>query len=171
MVQVSAPVGYGTTTKVLHWLTVALLLAQFTVGYLMDDEGGGGRGRGRGEGSGRGRGRGGEEGLEAITLLPLHVTLGVAVLLLAIVRVGWRRRTGLPPWAEQLSDGQRRVAHLTEVVLLVCLFAIPVTGLLMVLRGDDDLLFLHVTTHVLFFAALAVHLALVLGKRLLPRMV
>lgn len=137
MVQLSAPVGYGTTTKVLHWLTVALLLAQFTVGYLMDDEGGGGRGRGRGEGSDPGRGRGGEEGLEAITLLPLHVTLGVAVLLLAIVRVGWRRRSDL----------------------------------LMVLRGDDDLLFPHVTTHVVFFAALAVHLALVLGKRLLPRMV
>ncbi len=170
MVQVSAAVGYGTTTKVLHWLTVALLLAQFAVGYLMDDEGGRGRGRGRGEGSGHGRGRGGDEGLEAISLLPLHVTLGVTILVLAVVRVAWRRHTDLPPWAEQLSQGQRRVAHLTEVVLLTCLFAIPVTGLLMVLRGDDDLLFLHVSTHVVLFTALAVHLALALGKRLLPRM-
>ncbi|WP_036969953.1 cytochrome b [Promicromonospora kroppenstedtii] len=35
--------GYGIVTKVLHWATVALLAAQFAVGYLMDDDGGGGR--------------------------------------------------------------------------------------------------------------------------------
>lgn len=168
MVQPSAPDGYRTTTKVLHWLTAALLLAQFTVGYLMDD--GDGRGRGRGRGGDSGRGRGGDEDLDAITLLPLHVTLGLAILVLLLVRVWWRRRAGLPPWAGQLSATQRRIAHHTEVVLLACLGAIPVTGLLIVLSGDDDLLVLHVTTHVVFFAALAAHLTLVLGKRLLPRM-
>ena len=40
--------GYGWVTKVLHWLTFGLVVAQFVVGYLMDDDGGGhGRGRGR----------------------------------------------------------------------------------------------------------------------------
>ena len=42
--------GYGWVTKSLHWLTVAALIAQFVVGYLMEDEGGHGRGRGRGRG-------------------------------------------------------------------------------------------------------------------------
>ncbi|MFI2365245.1 hypothetical protein [Promicromonospora sp. NPDC019610] len=31
--------GYGIVTKVLHWLTVALLAAQLAVGYAMDDDG------------------------------------------------------------------------------------------------------------------------------------
>ena len=35
--------GYGWVTKSLHWLTVAALIAQFVVGYLMEDEGGQGR--------------------------------------------------------------------------------------------------------------------------------
>jgi cytochrome b561 len=43
--------GYGLVTKVLHWLTVALLAAQFTVGYTMsDDRRHGGRGGHHGAG-------------------------------------------------------------------------------------------------------------------------
>jgi hypothetical protein len=49
--------GYRTTTKVLHWLTVALLAGQLVVGYLLDVDDGGGRGRGRGRGGESGRGR------------------------------------------------------------------------------------------------------------------
>jgi cytochrome b561 len=38
----NGPHGYGLATKTLHWLTVALLAAQFAVGYTMatDDRGG-----------------------------------------------------------------------------------------------------------------------------------
>ena len=54
----SGPEGYGGVAKALHWLTVAALVAQFTVGYVMDvDDSGHGRGRGRGRGGESGRGR------------------------------------------------------------------------------------------------------------------
>ena len=86
--------GYGWVTRTLHWSTVALVIAQFVVGYLMDDEGGHGRGRGRGEGSGHGRGRGGDD--EVISLLPVHVTLGITILVVAILRVFWRLSTPTP---------------------------------------------------------------------------
>ena len=86
-----------------------------------------------------------------------------------MLRVTWRRIDGLPPWAESLSEGQRRLAHWTEKVLLVLLFVIPATGLALVF-GDDDLLPLHVAAHVTFFVALAAHLFLVLRPRVLPRM-
>lgn len=66
---VARPTRYGVGARVLHWLTVALLIAQFTVGYLLEDDDDRGRGRGRGRGGddgesgkGRGRGRGGEDG-------------------------------------------------------------------------------------------------------------
>jgi cytochrome b561 len=166
--------GYGRTTKALHWLTVAALAAQFAVGYLMDaDDGGRGRGRGRGGDSGRGRGRGGDgEGYldDPETLLKLHIVLGVTILVLAVVRVLWRRFDGLPPWAEQLSAGQRRLAHWTERVLLTTLFVIPLSGLALVLGGDDDLVWIHVAAHVVFFSALAAHVGLVVSRGLMGRM-
>jgi cytochrome b561 len=165
----NGPHGYGLVTKTLHWLTVLLVAAQFTVGYLMDgDDGGHGRGRGHGHGSGHGRG-GGDHDFGG-DLLPLHVGLGVTILAVAVLRVGWRRSTDLPPWDERLSGWQRIWAHRTEQVLLSSLFVIPLTGLGLLLGGEDDYLWVHVAAHVVFFAALASHLTLNLGKGLLPRM-
>ncbi len=150
------------------------LLAQLTIGYLMeaDDGSGRGRGRGRGEGSGRGRGRGGDDDSllgDGWNLVTTHVALGLLIVLLAVVRLVWRRASGLPPWAESLSDGERRLATFTERTLLVLLFVIPTTGIALVL-GDDDLLPLHVAAHITFFVALAAHVGLVLRRGLLPRM-
>jgi cytochrome b561 len=168
---------YTHTTKALHWLTVLALGAQFTVGYLLGDDGGRGRGRGRGQGSGRGRGRGGEEsgggdggplGLSDDGLLTLHIALGLTILALAIARVLWRRHTGLPPWAETLSAAERALAHWTERALLLLLFVIPLTGLWLVLVSDDALA-VHVASHIAFFVALSVHVGLVLKHQLINR--
>ena len=130
----NGPNGYGNVTKALHWVTFLALSAQFTVGYFMDvDDSGRGHGRGRGgdsDGSGQGRGRGGDDDLlsDGGNLLTVHVALGLLILTLAVVRVTWRRIDGLPPWAEALSHGQRRLAHWTEKALLVLIFAIPQPG-------------------------------------------
>ena len=167
--------AYGAVSRTLHWVTVLALLAQFTIGYLLDVEDSGrgrGRGRGRGEGSGRGRGRGGDDDSTldlGWNLLTAHVALGSLIVLLAVLRVVWRRASGLPPWAESLTARERRLATATERVLLTLLFVVPLTGLALVL-GDDDVLAVHVAAHIAFFVALAVHVALVLRRRLLPRM-
>ena len=165
------PSGYGRIAKTLHWLTVAALVVQFSLGYLLDVGGSGrGRGRGRGEGSGRGRGRGGD--LDVFgddQLLTAHVVLGVAILTLSAVRLYWRRRAGLPPWAKTLSTGERTLAHWTERALYVLLFVVPVTGLWLVLVSDDAVA-VHVATHLAFFVAFAAHVGLVARRRLLRRM-
>lgn len=165
--------GYGLVTKSLHWLTVAVLLAQFVVGYLLEDDGGNGRGRGRGGESGRGRGRGGgdaEFGLrfDDDGLLIVHVVLGLTVLSLAITRLLWRRAAPLPSWATGLSSAEKVLATWTERSLYACLILIPLTGLSLLLISDD-LLLLHVASHILFFAALASHLGLVLKHQYLDR--
>lgn len=190
--------GYGLVTKALHWLTVLALLAQFALGYLMSSdlvedligEEGGGRGRGRsGEDGGQGRGRGGDE-LDGEALLPFHIAVGVSILVLALIRLVWRRTTPLPPWAETLPVRERRLATVVERVLYTLLFVMPLTGLGLVLLsgedwdladgrevsaplellGDDLLLGLHVASHVAFFLTLAVHLTLVTKNRLVGRM-
>jgi cytochrome b561 len=174
----NGPHGYGAVTRSLHWLTVLAVAAQFAIGYVMeaDDSGHGrGRGRGRGEGSGhgRGRGRGGEEDFElfdgSFELVDLHVVLGLTILALVGLRIGWRATTPLPPWAPALTEGNRRFLHATEVALLATLVVVPASGIALVL-GDDDLLWLHVAAHIAFFVALAGHLGIVLRRRLLPRM-
>lgn len=177
--------GYGLVTKSLHWTVVAAMAAQFAVGWTMDAGGHGrGRGRGRGEGSGHGRGRGGDLDLELFgedgvfrggflsgedALLQLHVVLGLTILALAIVRLAWRIATPLPPWAPTLSPCERTLAHWNERLLYVCMFAVPLSGLAIVAAGDDDLVALHVATHVVFWVALAGHVGLVLAHQLLHR--
>jgi cytochrome b561 len=153
---------------------VAALVAQFTIGYLLEDDSGRGRGRGRGEDSGRGRGRGGDDDVNlGFTsgddgLLTVHVLVGLAILTLATIRLLWRRNTPLPPWAPGLSSAEKVLATWTERVLYLSLFLIPLTGLSLVLVSDD-LLFAHIATHLLFFAALAAHLGLVLKHQLIDR--
>jgi cytochrome b561 len=163
------PGGYSTVTKAMHWLTVAALVAQFIVGYSLD-VGGRGRGRGRGEGRGRGRGRGGDD-LDVFgddTVLTVHVVLGASILVLATVRLAWRMHSELPPWAAGLSAMERTIAHWTERALYVLLFAIPLSGLSLVLISDDALP-VHVASHIAFFVVVAGHVGLVLKHQLLDR--
>jgi cytochrome b561 len=167
-VSADAP-GYSRVTKALHWLTVAALAAQLTIGYLLDvDARGRGRGRGRGGESGRGRGRGGEIDVFDDGLLTAHVVLGVTILVLATVRLYWRHRSTLPPWASGLSEHERLLAHWTERALYLLLFVMPLTGLWLVLVSDDALP-AHVASHIAFFVVLCAHVGLVLKHQLIDR--
>jgi cytochrome b561 len=178
--------GYGGVTKALHWLTVGVITGQFLVGYSvrgeLDDHGGhGGRDdesfdaldHGHGGGSGSGR-SGGDDGFEdlfsnGVRLPELHVLLGLSILALAFVRVAWRYAGSLPPWAPAFGRAERTLEGWLERVLLLLLFAIPLSGLLLVGTGEDDYLPLHVTAHVAFFVAVALHVGLVLKHTVIQR--
>ncbi|HSX66900.1 cytochrome b/b6 domain-containing protein [Nocardioides sp.] len=183
--------GYGVVTKLLHWLTVALFALQFWVGYTMEtdrdlarvdcDPAGERRSGGdttdaeeerldRIEEACEAREEAREQAAKAADDEPsrLHVGLGVALLLLGTARVGWRRLGSLPPWSERLGPRGRKAGGAVEKVLLGLMFLVPASGLLLLV--SDDLVALHVAAHLSFFAALAVHLVVVLGHRLLPRM-
>ncbi len=188
----NGPHGYGLVTKLLHWVTVAALAAQFVVGYVMATDDGGfeeaecDRRSDRLEEQCEQQ----QDRLEAraddplgtaysdlgsgdildggVSLPEVHVLLGLLVLVLAASRVVWRRTAGLPPWAEGLSPGERTLAHWTEKALLALLFLIPLSGLSLVLVSYD-LLPLHIAAHLGFFATIATHLALVLKHQLVDR--
>jgi len=171
----NGPQGYGLVTKWLHWLTVVALVGQFTVGYSMT------RADDLLEGA-VDRWLGGEED----RLLVVHAGLGIGILVLAGLRVLWRTSTPLPPWADGLSEVERRVEHRVEQVLYWTLFLIPTTGLGLVLLSGEDwelggrespweladadlLLTAHIVTHVVFFAAVSIHVGLVLKHQLIDR--
>jgi cytochrome b561 len=104
-----------------------------------------------------------------LSLPEVHVLLGMVIIVLGILRLAWRRTTPLPPWDPRLSSADQRLVHLTETALLTLQLVVPATGILLV-AGSDDLLGLHLAAHIAFFVALAAHLGMVLGKRLVPRM-
>jgi cytochrome b561 len=163
--------GYGVVTKTLHWLVASAVVTQFVIGYSLD-VGGQGRGRGRGRGgeSGRGRGRGGDyDPFGDDTLLTVHVVLGATILTLAVIRLLWRLTTPLPPWAPTLSRRERVLAHWTERVLYLLMFAIPITGLWLVISDDDDVLAAHVSAHIAFFVAITAHVGLMLKHQFVDR--
>ncbi|TYL55780.1 hypothetical protein FXB39_00800 [Nocardioides sp. BGMRC 2183] len=204
----NGPHGYGAVTQLLHWLTVLLLGAQLTVGYVMQTDGDVARVDCDPPGEDRSGGDTSDaeeerldraeeeceqaqelredaadepvqaawEGLRAGTLpddvpaLPVvHVLLGITLLVVALARLTWRRISPLPPWDPRLGPNGRRVLHASEIALLIALVAMPVTGLALVI-GDLDVVVLHIASHLLFFAGLAVHLAMVVGRGLVPRM-
>jgi cytochrome b561 len=170
--EVDPPPGYHPFTKALHWVVFTAISAQFALGYLIDTSGQGrgrGRGRGGGSGRGRGRGRGGDYDLFGDdAVLTAHVLLGATILALATVRLLWRWRSTLPPWAPTLSKAERTLEHWLERVLYVLMFAIPITGL-WVVSSDGDALPAHLATHVAFFGAFALHVGLVLRHSLFRR--
>lgn len=198
--------GYGVVTKLLHWLTVGVIAAQFAVGWSMDVDEGVDRDADRvadeadrREDEAEERGEAAEERAEAgterredaldareddaaadvfsdvvggdafadgLSLPELHVALGLAVIVLALVRMTWRRTTPLPPWAEHLSAGERRLEAALEKLLLGLLVVVPASGLLLVAGGEDRLP-VHVTAQVLFLGAIAAHVGLVLRHTVL----
>lgn len=177
--------GYGAVTKLLHWLTVVAVVAQFVVGLTMsaDDSA---RDRfdqrlERLEEQAEAQGEAAEERWDEEEKRlkearpdsddgpsPLHIVLGLSIIGLALLRLLWRSATPLPPWAEYLGPGERRLQHWLEKLLLTMLIVTPGTGLLL-MAGSDDLLAVHVTAQIALLALIAAHVGLVLSHTVFRR--
>jgi cytochrome b561 len=71
-------------------------------------------------------------GMKKLAVLARHKSVGITILMLAVVRLGWRlshrESPVLPP---TLKPYERVLAHFTHVGLYVLLFAMPITGWIM----------------------------------------
>ncbi len=106
---------YDRTTIVLHWLTAGLVALIWTLAQVIDL-------------FPRGSGQ--------VTVRSLHITLGVALALVLIVRVLWRRSAGVRIAADPGWMG--RAAHWVHVALYVLLFAVITGGLVFeAIRADS----------------------------------
>ena len=186
--------GYGLITKALHWGALALMAAQFTIGYGMDADASVNRADDvldAREDACESEDDAAEERCEEAIhrqedalkderdyavldgswdLVDVHVLLGLAILALAIARTAWRITTPLPPWDARLSAVDRTVAHATEVTLIATQYVIPLSGLWLVLSSDDSMLPLHIIGHAVFFGVLVLHVGLVVRRGLLARL-
>jgi cytochrome b561 len=99
--------SYTGTAKTLHWLIVALLIAQFVVAWTMPHM---------------------KRDTKPETLINLHLSIGVLILFFAVVRLGWRAIHPEPPPEESLPPWQVQSARVLHWLLYLLLLAIPVLG-------------------------------------------
>jgi cytochrome b561 len=101
---------WGAVAQLFHWLIVLGIVAQFTLATLFDDL---------------------PAGAKKLTLLSRHKSIGITILMLALLRLLWRRANPTPALPPALKPWERSLAKLTHVLLYVLLFAVPVSGWLM----------------------------------------
>ena len=103
----NARVSYDPVAKSLHWLTVALVAAQFVVGWTMPDI---------------------RRGTKPVGLIHWHLVIGSSLLVIVALRLLWRLTHRPPPAAEGLPGWQRQTAAITHWALYALLLAVPMTG-------------------------------------------
>jgi cytochrome b561 len=99
--------GYGGVAKFLHWLIVALLIVQFAVAWTMPDI---------------------NPRTPPDALVDLHFSLGVTILLIAVLRLWWRWRYPVPLLRDNVPVWQDWTARATHALLYLLLFLLPILG-------------------------------------------
>jgi cytochrome b561 len=100
-------IGYTTTAKLLHWLILALLIVQFAIAWTMPHIG---------------------RNTKPETLINLHFSLGVVVLLVVVIRLVWRVIHGEPPPVDGVAPRQVQSARILHGLLYLLLLVIPILG-------------------------------------------
>jgi cytochrome b561 len=98
---------YTSTARWLHWLILALLIAQFVFAWTMPHIG---------------------RDTPVTTLISLHFTFGVIIIAVVIVRLGWRVTHGEPEPEDGIPPWQTATARVVHWLLYALLFVIPVLG-------------------------------------------
>ncbi|WJR75789.1 cytochrome b [Bradyrhizobium sp. NP1] len=161
--------GFSGTQRVLHWLMAIMVLAMLFIGVSMVST------------------------LKPrfLILISIHKPLGIAILVLALLRLGVRLRLGAPKLPDDLPRTQALAAQLSHLVLYALLIAMPLVGWGMLSAGgypvvlygsfhlpailphDDQLHAILRTTHTvlayMFFATILLHVAAALFHALIRR--
>ena len=97
---------YSAVAMALHWLVAGLILANIWFGWRMGRMG----------------------GLARFETFQVHKSIGVTVLLLTALRVGWRIANPPPPPAVGLSRRERQASRAAHLTLYGLMIVLPLTG-------------------------------------------
>ncbi|MBP2278333.1 cytochrome b [Sphingomonas sp. PL20] len=99
--------GYDGVAKLLHWTIVILVVAQFAIAWSMPDI---------------------HRGIEPVGLIAWHLSVGMAILAVMLVRAGWRLTHPAPTPPISLSSAMQAVSRATHSALYALLVALPLLG-------------------------------------------
>jgi cytochrome b561 len=98
---------YSLPARTFHWLTALLLAAQYAIGWLMPDV---------------------HRGTQPIGLIGLHLSVGVLIVLVVLVRLAYRLATPKVAPLPGTPTLINRLAHIGHTTLYVLLIALPLLG-------------------------------------------
>ncbi|MEJ8476145.1 cytochrome b [Roseibium algae] len=104
--------GYGLIAILFHWTMAALIFGMLALGIYMTDLP--------------------PTDMETFKLYQLHKSIGFVVLALASLRIVWRLSNPSPKLPAGMKSIEKLAAHLGHIGLYVLLFALPLSGWLMV---------------------------------------
>lgn len=96
---------FALQSRLLHWLMAVMILAMLFIGIAMVSS-----------------------LADYHWLVALHRPLGIAILILAIIRLINRKLTKLPPFPPTMSPLERRIASSSEKALYALMIALPLIG-------------------------------------------
>ena len=97
---------YGSVAKLLHWVIVVLVTAQFVLGWTMPDI---------------------PRGKPPEGLVSLHLSVGATIVIVMALRLVWQLVHGVPP-SIVVAVWQQRAANATHALLYAVLIAMPLAG-------------------------------------------
>ncbi|MGI9271914.1 MAG: cytochrome b/b6 domain-containing protein [Woeseiaceae bacterium] len=104
---------YSNTAKLLHWTIAGAIVLQFVLAKLAE------------------RADDADLAVRQLALLANHKSVGISILVLAIVRLGWRAMHAPPALPAAMPSWQVRASQFSHWALYALIVVIPITGWLM----------------------------------------
>ena len=98
---------YSPLAQMFHWVIAGLIIVQFTLARLAEPL---------------------PLGVHKLALLARHKSVGMTILMLAVLRLLWRIWHPAPPLPAGMTRWERAGAHASHWAFYVLLFAMPLTG-------------------------------------------
>ena len=109
---------YGIISKALHWLSAIILFIQIPLGFYLVDL---------------------DFGEQRITIEDIHVTLGLIVFYIIIIRLINNILNPTPKLDPSIFKGQRFIAKMNHILLYVAILSITISGMLKKLFNGEIL--------------------------------
>ena len=100
---------YGALAQLFHWVIVVLIITQFVLALRAE----------------------GLSPIKKIGVLGTHKSIGITILVLAVLRLAWRLFNPVPPQPRGIPRWQELAAHVSHFLLYALLFITPMLGWLM----------------------------------------
>jgi cytochrome b561 len=110
---------YGLISKLLHWISAVLLFIQIPLGFYLVDL---------------------DFGPERLTIEDIHVTVGLSIFYLVILRLLYKIFNPTPRLEPSVFKGQKFLAKLNHVMLYVTILSISISGILKKLFNGETLM-------------------------------
>jgi cytochrome b561 len=114
--------GYGAVSVALHWTIALLIVIQIGLGWYMNEVLP-------------------DRSPAQAAVLPLHISVGLTILVLVLIRIGVRLTHPAPPLPAAIAPWERVLARASHILFYLLMLAMPLTGWALVSLGTPPIQF------------------------------